>query len=181
MTTIPTDSALGRAVLATDELLRDPRCADLADTLRDLAPPGLLDQLDAAADHSRHALRVLADQLGVDVDHRSYDAHPAWVTLGLLDTVTAWHTGRGRTCLHDPHPNRPSPVLATAWRPRLVTCAACACLHTLPRGSAGDRTCDGCGTVTPGVQHGAGIYPATLNLGPLTYLLGVCGDCRWWA
>jgi LSD1 subclass zinc finger protein len=61
-----------------------------------------------------------------------------------------------------------------------VVCAHCAHLLALPPGSAGDRRCDGCGTVTRGVEQGDGIYPAALAAGPFSYMLGVCAGCRWW-
>ncbi len=45
--TAPTDADLGQAVLALDELLRDPRSTDRTAVLRAAAPVGLLDQLAA--------------------------------------------------------------------------------------------------------------------------------------
>ncbi|SCL20480.1 hypothetical protein [Micromonospora inyonensis] len=80
-----------------------------------------------------------------------------------------------------PAPTRPAPaapVVAAAWKPGLIVCHACTYLTALPRGSDRDRTCDACGRVCAGVEHGDGIHPGMVQLGPLVYQYGVCGDCK---
>lgn len=180
MSPAATDRDLGRLVLAVDELLRAPDAGDLLRVIRDGVPPALLDQLDAAAAETRRGLQARAARLGHTAGAVPYAAHPAWATLGLLASVATWVAGRGRTCTHAPHPDRPRPVVSSAWRSALVTCVRCTHLHGLPNGSAADRTCDGCGTVTAGPEHDGGIVPALLSVGAFTYLLGVCAGCRWW-
>lgn len=170
------EADLGRMVLVADEVLGDADPAVL-DLLRQAVPVALRDQTEAAADGARRALLAEAAALGVEGEHIPHRDMPEWVRLPLLDTWFRWCTGRGRTCLHEPHPDRPEPVFAAAWRPGLVACAACPHLIQLRRGSAADRTCDRCGRVTAGPEHGDGIHPARVQLGPLLFAYGSCGDC----
>ncbi|MGH3986732.1 MAG: hypothetical protein ACRDTZ_05370 [Pseudonocardiaceae bacterium] len=79
--------------------------------------------------------------------------------------------------MHAPDMAHPMPVLTAAWKPRLVTCHGCGHLFRFPRNSVSDRTCDGCGTV---VDVGTVIWTGAVGAGALTYLFGVCEDCRFW-
>ncbi len=172
-----TDTTLGRSVLATDELLRSPR---LAEQLRALVPTGQLDQLDAAARQVRDGIAVAAAQgLTAGVAALPPDQHPDWTRLGALAALVTWVAGQGSTCLHSPHPARPQPIVAAAWRPDLMVCAHCTHLLQLPRNGDSDRRCDSCGRVCD-VEAGDLIYPAALVLGPMQYLLGACTECHYW-
>ena len=177
MTTYLSDSAIGAAVLIADEVLGDADPAVL-DLLRHAVPVALRDQTEAATDDAHRVLLAEAAALGVEGENIPHRDMAEWVRLPLLDTWVRWCTGRGRTCLHEPHPDRPEPVFAAAWRPGLVACARCPHLIQLRRGSAKDRTCDRCGRVTTGPERGDGIHPGRVQLGPLLFAYGCCGDCR---
>lgn len=169
---------LGRSVLALDEVLRSPR---LAEQLRALVPTAALDQLDAAA---RQVLdgtaAAAAEGLTAGIVALPASEHPDWTRLGALAALVTWCAGRGSTCTHSPAPERPQPIVAAAWRPDLMVCAACTHLLRLPRTGDSDRLCDACGRVCGGVEAGDPIYPAALVVGPLQYLLGACTDCCYW-
>lgn len=169
----------GRVALAFDELLCDPDLAPIAAQLRDRVPTALLDQCDAAAAHVHANLDTAARGWGVDgqVGYTAPSDVPGWVRLGALTTLAGWLTGRASTCLHAPHPTRPQPLAAAAWKPGLIVCGRCTHLLTLPRRSTADRTCDGCGHVVTGVEHHDGIRPTLIVVGALSYLFGTCRDC----
>ncbi|MFG3300994.1 hypothetical protein [Micromonospora chersina] len=166
--------------LALERLMLHPRYDELVAAMRAAAPVHVVDQSDAA---TSDALRVVtaagaAIPGGSDVQTTAADGVPGWLRLGLLDAFTTWVEGRASTCRHNPHPSRPQPVMAAAWRPGLIVCTACVYLTALARGSDADRTCDGCGRLCAGPEHADGIYPGMLQLGPIVYQYGVCGDCR---
>ncbi|MDL4815478.1 hypothetical protein [Actinomadura opuntiae] len=169
----------GRIALQLDELLCD-LTPDQAAALRAALPTGFRDQLDAAATHTRQSLAA-ATAAGVLTRHAPIPTadHPAWIRLGITDTLVRWHAGSADTCMHAPHPLRPRPVFAAAWRPGLVVCGACGHLLAIPPDSDTDRTCDGCGKVTAGPAHDDPIYPLTIVCGALTYQAGACRDCQY--
>ncbi|MFR9803146.1 hypothetical protein ACL02T_12685 [Pseudonocardia sp. RS010] len=173
-----TDALVGRTVLALDDLLADDEL--LADALADrpaLLGTAAVDQADAAAREARELLDRAADLLGAAAGQcRTSDA-PGWARLAILDTFVRWTLGRATTCLHAPDARRPRPVLAAAWKPGLIACPSCVHLVTLPHGSRADRTCDACGHVTTGPEHGDGIRPGAVTYGPMTWLHGVCERC----
>ncbi|MBL7493884.1 hypothetical protein I6A60_31300 [Frankia sp. AgB1.9] len=163
-----------RAAVAMDDLLAVMTPADFEDIRAawTVAAPAHLDQLDAAAAEALRAMRAYGNAHGVAERWTAVDGTPAWVRLGLLDTLAAWYAGRAATCRHIPDPRRPEPVFAAAWRPRLVACKAC--YPTLFRlGGDADWTCDGCGRVDR--ERGSG---ARVALGPFTFLFGICRGCR---
>ncbi|MFY1703930.1 hypothetical protein ACN28G_19710 [Micromonospora sp. WMMA1923] len=165
--------------LALEQVMLHPDYHQLVEHLRAHAPAGLVDQADAAADDALQLMAAAARHAGADHIRAAAPADiPDWVRLPLLDTVTAWAAGQAATCRHQPTPGRPQPVLAAAWRPRLVVCAACTHLTALAPGSDPDRTCDRCGRICAGVEHGDGIHPGIVQLGPLVYQYGTCGDCQ---
>jgi hypothetical protein len=134
------------------------------------APPGLADQITAASTDAEAAVWEI---LGAG---SKWATLPGWAWLGALDTLVGWIQGTARTCLHTPHPERPEPVFAAAWRPGVVACRRCT--HLLRVGSAiRDATCDGCGHVCLGVAAGDGITPSAFPFGPLTFWAGACKDC----
>lgn len=169
---------VGRLTLAADDLITHPDAARLLTALRAQVPRWLRDQLDAATTTVHDGLHAAATATGAR--HRALPAadHPAWLRLGMLSALAAWCTGDGTTCMHSPHPHRPRPVVAAAWRPDLIVC--CACTHLLDLGGVRDRLCDGCGHVCAGPDHADPIHPLLITAGPLQYLAGVCTGCRYW-
>ncbi|GGQ23673.1 hypothetical protein [Streptosporangium pseudovulgare] len=167
--------------IALDDLAHHPDLAEILNTTRTAIRAAgyswILDQADAAARDTCNTLTTAAAATGSTPLSLPLDQHPDWVRLGLLDALAAWITEQATTCLHQPHPARPQPVISAAWRPRLVVCSACAHLLRLPKGSAKDRTCDGCGQVVP--DHGA-IWSAAASHGGFVYQYGVCEPCRYW-
>ena len=167
-------SQRGQLVLAIDELLcTDPeRAAALANDV----PTWVLDQYKAAAQQVYARIPAVAASTDSTVSSSTLSQAPGWVRLNVLDTIVGWSAGHGQVCVHQPHPSRPQPVVAAAWKPGLVACGHCTHLLRIKSGSIADRTCDGCGSVDP---HD-GLYPTTVTVGPLIYSLGVCQTCRWW-
>lgn len=173
-----THQHIGAATLAADELLLDGRLATLAAAVRATAPAALRDQLDAATDHVEHRLRDAAAAGHGHFHNGPADDHPAWVRLGALHALVSWTESAANTCMHAPTPTRPQPIAAAAWKPDLVVCARCTHLLALPRNSAADRTCDGCGHLT-GTQQDDGIHPGLIQLGPLMWSFGACTTCHY--
>lgn len=177
-----TAATLGRLVLALDDALigDDPAMHAALTRLRAAWPAGLLDQADAAERDASRTLGAAAAAAGSAPPTAVHaDTFPAWFRLGALDALTRWAAGKARTCQHAPDALHPQPVTAVAWKPGLIACRACPHLFRLPRGSAADRRCDGCGRVTAGAEVGDGIRPSTVQLGPLIYTAGACRDCCW--
>ncbi len=174
-------AAIGRAVLAADEFLCSPNRAQVVAEVRRRIPTDQLDQLDAATRHvHRGMVATVVEGRAASIVALPPSEHSAWARLGALTALATWLAGQGSTCLHDPQPCRPEPILAAAWRPGLVVCSDCTHLLTLPRNSDADRRCDGCGHVCAGVEENDPIYRANLALGPLQYLSGTCTGCRYW-
>lgn len=175
------DELIGQAVIALDELLCRDDIADIRDALCEVIPTGFADQCRAAATDTTRGMKDLAATLdGTFHSDVPTGTVPAWIRLGLLTTLAQWTAGHGSTCLHAPSPDRPVPVHAAAWRPDLVVCSQCQHLLHLRPGSAADRRCDGCGTVTTGVENNDPIYPSAVQIAQLSYAYGVCGDCVHW-
>ncbi|MEV1331502.1 hypothetical protein AB0J20_18215 [Micromonospora costi] len=165
--------------LALEQLMLDPAYDRFVEHARAVMPVGLRDQHDAAATEAHTILSGAAVRLG---DNLSYPTTagdlPGWLRLGLLDTISQFAAGRATTCRHNPQADRPRPVLAAAWRPGVVVCPPCAPLLSLKHDPAADAVCDSCGHQCTGIEHGDGIYPGMVQLGPLIYQYGTCGDCR---
>jgi hypothetical protein len=179
VTTTPDDAVVARSAVLLDELLTDPEAfAVFAEWAAEHASPGLLDQLQAAADDTHAVMAAESRTLGgTGLIHAPHAAVPQWIWLNLLLAYATWAAGTGSTCMHSPHVSRPQPVFAAAWKPGLVVCAACVHVLALPRGSAGDRRCDGCGRVTTGPENGDGIHPGRAQYGPLLLAYGTCRNC----
>lgn len=169
---------VGRAALALDDLLADPHGRAALAALNAYAPTWLVDQGDAAAADAYRWLEFEAPLIGGKLGRLDHAALAGWVRLGVVSTWTAWSLGQGSTCMHAPSVDRPEPVFAAAWRPGLVACARCVHLTVLRPGSPADRTCDACGHVVAGIDHGEGIYPGRLQFGPMLYAYGTCDGCR---
>jgi hypothetical protein len=167
------------ATLALDDLLSN-LTAEQVTAFRSAIPTAMLDQLDAAAADVWAHMHATGPAERIPLALTPAD-HPGWLRLPLLDTFVNWIGGKAATCVHDPHPDRPQPVVAAAWRPGTIACTACEpFLFALRRGSEADRRCDGCGKVTRGPAADDGIYPVALQAGPMLYRAGVCRDCRYW-
>lgn len=164
--------------LALEQLLLHPELAKIADYVRAAMPTALRDQADAAATHAHAGLNVISEVIGGGVVGLPTAEVPDWLRLGTIDAFVAHCLGTAATCLHNPDPMRPQPVVAAAWKPGYVVCARCIHLLALPRGGKADRTCDVCGRVCGGIEVDDGIYPSTVQLGPLLYQFGVCRECR---
>lgn len=169
----------GRAVLALDEILRRIT-PEQAAALRAMAPTWFADQADASITEIRTNLQIATDiGLAECVDDISNDEHPGWVRLGMLDALVTWWCGKHSSCIHDPHPLRPQPVVAAAWKPGRIVCKQCTHLLDLPKNSTADRTCDGCGRVVSGEDDDL-MCPFVVTAGVLTYTVGACRDCCYW-
>ncbi|MFF5201749.1 hypothetical protein ACFY3B_19320 [Micromonospora parva] len=165
--------------LALERMMLHPQYDQIIQRARTLAPTAVVDQADAAATEAHRILSTAAVRFAEAPAYPATVADvPGWLRLGLLDTLAAFADGRATTCLHQPQAHRPSPVLAAAWLPGLVTCPGCAHLLSLQRNPDADATCDSCGHRCAGPEHGDGIYPGMVQLGPLIFHYGTCGDCR---
>jgi hypothetical protein len=131
-----------------------------------------VDQLDAAATQTRD---LLAMALGETPRMVAPGEIPDWLRLGAVDAYRQWFNGDARTCMHSPREDRPEPVWSCAWKPGLITCTRCT--HLLQAVGAKDKTCDACGRVTTGPEHGDGIYVLSTVLGALVHQAGACRDC----
>jgi hypothetical protein len=164
--------------LALEQLMLDPRYPELVDRIRALTPPAVRDQADAASSETLSIARGLAPLIGDGEVRAGYPVDfPGWLRLLILDAFAQWLTGKADTCRHNPHPSRPQPIVAAAWRPGLVACRLCTHLVHLPRGSDADATCDLCGHQCAGVPDDP-IYPSVVQLGPLMFMYGTCSACR---
>lgn len=176
------DDVIGPTVLMLDAILTGPIDSPERQALIALGDmiPGLRDQVRAAVNEADQRVAVgLAAGVYTGVRPLAALQHPAWVRLGALDTLVAWLAGMGSTCTHDPHPTRPQPLVAGAWKPRLVVCLKCTHLLRVGLTADTDRTCDGCGRVVAGLDGGDPIYPSALHVSVLQYGFGVCADCRY--
>lgn len=165
--------------LALERLMLDPEYDRFVEHARKILPVGLVDQADAAATEAHAMFSEVAVALADDPARATTAGElPGWLRLGLLDTLATFAAGRATTCRHNPVAGRPRPVLAAAWRPGMVVCPACAHLLSLRHDPTADAVCDGCGHQCAGPEHGDGIYPGMVRLGPLVLQYGTCGGCR---
>jgi hypothetical protein len=169
---------VGRTALALDDLITRPDAVRLLDELRALNPVDFQDQVDAAAEQVAVGMRRVVERGIMQGFSELIPADaPEWVRIGALTSLADWAAGEARTCLHAPHPSRPQPVAAAAWKPGLITCGHCTHLFRLTDRRA-DRTCDGCGHVTTGVANGDGITPNIVSMSCLTWMFGCCTACQ---
>lgn len=167
--------------LDLDELLTNPRYARAAVVLRQMLPVGYRDQVDAAHGETEAVRGIIIDALPADSFRGGYaaaEAHPEWLRLGACDALAGWITGDSATCMHEPHPSRPQPLMACAWKPGLVVCMRCVHLLPNPRGSVADKTCDSCGHVCTGPENDDGIFSGLVQLGVMIYEFGTCTSCH---
>lgn len=161
--------AFGRSARAVDSLMSDPEVNALL--LRLSLSAGTKDQYQAAVNQAV-ILTVRAIQSGF-LDIGGWD-HPEWVRDGAFSTLSLWATNTASTCQHCPSPSRPAALYGAAWKPRLVACEKCTHLFVLP--GKGDLTCDGCGVITGGPDE---MSSSIVRLGMLTWMFGICRDCRY--
>lgn len=177
-------TGVGAAVLAIDDLLTQATPEQVAALRAYVAanPTPLGDQVLAAARHTDEMMNSWAAEQGSRADLLPASIYPDWVRLGLLHALVAWLMGDpgAHTCPHSPSPNHPEPVFGAAWKPGLVICHLCGHLLQLPRNSAADRMCDGCGRVTEGVEAGDPVYPVQVAYGAFIYFMGCCQGCKFW-
>jgi hypothetical protein len=166
-----------QTALALDELYTGPHRTEVLAKINARVPTAVADQRQAAAQDAHRFLELEAPLLGAPVEELDVAALPGWLRLDLLSTWTGWTTGTGKTCMHDPRPDRPEPVFAAAWRPGLVVCRRCVYMTVLRPGSKADRTCDGCGHVVAGLDRGEGICPGRLTFGAVIFGYGLCEGC----
>jgi hypothetical protein len=167
--------------LILDALITHPHYREIVTELQALAPSGFADQATAASQDAAQLSEALAALSGAGPFRRSHPDPaqvPDWLRLSTLDALAGWLTGAASTCRHSPDPGLPQPVFAAAWRPGLITCAACMHLLTLRSGSVADSTCDACGHHCTGPDDGDGVYPAMTQIGALVFQYGVCEGCR---
>lgn len=132
------------------------------------ATSALADQIAAASREAGSALFTTAQMAGLPVT----SAHPlGWVRDRLDDLHLAVTMGRETTCDHVG--SAPRVVLAAAWRPGWIGCAACAwrVLREV-RGSMEDRICDACQRVVET------IHPNLVAAGPVLFAYGLCPPCQ---
>lgn len=163
----------GPMALAIDDLLTEAP-PEVRAALVDAVPPQLRRRIEGVSHDLVAGMSALGSPQAVGPREV-----PPWVRLCVLETWSRWALGTADTCMHAPRIERAEPVSAAAWRPGVVACGQCSHLLTLPRGSAADRRCDGCGRVTAGPEHGDGIRPCVLKVATMLYLLGACERCTW--
>lgn len=166
----------GRATLMLDEVL-SKMTPEQAEAFRAFVPVGMRDQVDAATEETWEVFQT-AHATGL-TRPASASEHPDWVRLGIAETLVTWWAGTHKTCIHDPHPARPQPMHAAAWKPGYVVCRQCTHLLEIPRSSPTSLTCDGCGRLTTGTDTDNPMYPFLVFAGLLTFSVGVCEDCRY--
>lgn len=163
--------------LALEALMTHPRFPEIAAQIRATLPSHLVDQADAAASDTDGVMVALTSLFGGRTGAATPGQLDGWLRLGVLDTWVGFMANRAATCRHNPHPLRPQPVFAAAWKPGLVTCAACVNLFRLPPGAAADMTCDACGRICGGGDTGDPIHPSLVQFGPMVFQYGTCPDC----
>jgi hypothetical protein len=149
---------------------------------RKRAPVGYMDQLIAAErEGAKYVQEAL--QMGHLTGERMMNArdNPSWVRRPMFEALTIWVTNMGRVCLHNPSAKRPQSVYAAMWRPRLVVCAHCTPMLSMPgRGlSVQDRTCPGCKRITGGPDTGE-LHLHGVQSSVMTFAFTVCTACRYW-
>ncbi len=167
--------------LVYEQLLTDPRYADVIPRLRELAPTAFIDQMDAAATDADRISRSMGALFGADPDEGGYaptSSFPDWLRLGALDALAQFVTGKATVCRHNPTADRAQPVIAAAWKPGYAVCPQCIFLIGCRPGSLADRTCDGCGHECTGPANNDGIHPSLVRIGAFVYQYGACVTCK---
>ena len=156
------------SALALEAIMSGLSRADV-EALRRLIPSHLLDQSDAATADIEKVAQLIAALAGSTSSELPFRAIPEWLRLSIADTLLRYHSGTNDTCMHNPRPANPQPIVAAAWKPGLVTDVACVRLFRVS--AEKDHTCDRCGGVFD-VLHAC-----SLSYGPLIYNFGLCADC----
>lgn len=107
----------------------------------------------------------------------SPSASHEWTMDVWRETFEPWIAGGGRTCLHNPNIAAPQPVWAVAWRPGLVVCGECLPMLDLGVTAIEDRTCDRCGKVVAGPEHGEPIVTLSVQVDFMGMRIGACEGC----
>jgi tetratricopeptide (TPR) repeat protein len=160
-----------------DSIMSQAEVGERLAAARAAAPDWLVEYFDSAT-RAAASQWMAAEADGLVATPIPPHGWPEWLRIKILETLMAWGTGVGATCMHAPSQTRPEPVFAAAWKPGLVVCPKCTHLLSVPggKGSREDNTCDGCGHVAKGTGDDV-IRWAAVPVGPLTYALGVCSSC----
>jgi hypothetical protein len=152
----------------------DDYISNLTEEEREALTPNISfrDQVSAAA---KDGIEFAESQLGHKGIWVPHNGIVEWVRLGMLDALLRWVEGKVLTCIHRPHPDRPEPVYAAAWKPGCIVCARCVDMLSLT-GTVADTICDGCGHQCAGAPED-GITPFTTFVGSLGYQAGACDRC----
>lgn len=133
------------------------------------APAAWRDQAAAAAAEANRLAPHTA--VGGQLRLNTYAGTPGWLLIGMTDAYARYGLGEAATCIHYPHPSRPQPVAAAAWRPGFVSCVACIPRHFKLAGRKA-FVCDGCGREdVERMRAGRAVY------GDMVFMFGVCRDC----
>jgi hypothetical protein len=158
------------------ELYSHPHAIEIIQSIRATMPTWLQDQSDAAIGGTAAILDRISNIDNRKRAAKTDDEIPDWIRLGVLDTWVNYCIGSADTCIHSPVFHRPQPVFAMAWKPGLVVCGQC--LHLVKAAGVADKTCDGCGRICAGPEHGDGIYPGAIQFGPMAWHYGACESCH---
>lgn len=156
-------------------LLGNPQGKEWFKNAANRIPVDLKDQLDAAVRDTTEITGLTAT-LG-DYDILNTGQTPRWVVQALSQHVAKFVLNEIDTCIHNPAPLRPQPVILAAWRPDLAVCMRCLHLVTLPLRGREARLCDGCGKECRGVDVGDPIREGQVQIGMIRYIYGACRDC----
>jgi len=112
-----------------------------------------------------------------DPHFQALDDLPLWLRNKLAAQLQTWQDGDFDTCTHQPTYASGKPVYMVAWLAHMVVCPGCAHLTNMPASHSLAHICDKCAHIcaeTPD-DH---LVCARLQFGRVTYVFGVCSDCR---
>jgi hypothetical protein len=122
-------------------------------------PVGYADQLTAATEQTETAtMAAISEPVEFAV--------PEWMSLLMLEALSAWDAGTARLCQHRPSLLAPQPVTAVSWHRNAIACRECAPL--LDAGCA--QQCDACGS-------DAEMQLVATCIGCLTHWVRLCEHC----
>jgi hypothetical protein len=151
--------------VVVDRLLHDPELRPILKTIAAGLPAdsSFVEKLKAA----RRDADALLDRMQPEATH---GPAPDWMRMATTAALVSWGVFRdAATCSHQPHPARPQPVYAAAFRPGLVTCQRC--IPALIDGTDPHR-CDRCGETKAET-----CLMGSMQLGAMTWLFHVCRSC----
>lgn len=147
------------------------------------ATVALIDQAQAATDHSTYAMRATA----LRINGRFFNVRPGPITNAFTrDLYNRIATRRVELCPHI-NPRRPEPAMWAPWAPGRVRCLPCG-EKAAKRiaGTSESFRCDHCHRISPRCTGIAVQFPAIvvdipdadpLALPPINLQYGTCGTC----